>query len=110
MNSARATDAATSPSFAQIVEDIRTERARQVALWGKQEHPNGTSIKFKPLADAARNNCRAAAAGGANTWMHVMREKAWEALSTTDRVQLRAELVQVIAVGVAWIEHLDESA
>src|SRR5690606_41514446 len=73
-----------------------------------QMHPNGTSPKFKPLADSARNACRKADGQGANTWMHIMREEVWEALSETDRDRLRAELVQVIAVGVAWIECLDE--
>lgn len=104
------TEAVKTPLFDRIVGDIAQERARQEVLWGKQNHPNGTSIKFKPLADAARNNCRAAAAGGANTWMHIMREEVWEALSETDRVKLREELVQVASVAVAWIEDLDEQA
>jgi len=92
----------------RVFEDVRAERARQDQRWGKQMHPNGTSPKFKPLADSARNACRKADGQGANTWMHIMREEVWEALSETDRDRLRAELVQVIAVGVAWIECLDE--
>jgi hypothetical protein len=92
----------------QIFEDVRAERSRQDQRWGKQMHPNGTSQKFKPMADSARNACRKADAQGANTWMHIMREEVWEALSETDRERLRSELVQVVAVGVAWIECLDE--
>ena len=96
--------------FDQIVKDVADERARQTEKWGDQRHPNGTSIKFKPLADAARNNCRAADASGVNTWMHIFREEVWEALSETDRVKLREELVQVAAVAFAWIEDLDTQA
>ncbi|QJD54018.1 hypothetical protein SEA_GALACTICA_71 [Streptomyces phage Galactica] len=94
----------------QIFEDVRAERSRQDLKWGEQVHPNGTSIKFKPLADAARNACRAADANGSNTWAHIMREEFWEALSETDRDALRKELVQVVSVGVAWIECLDKQA
>lgn len=94
----------------KIFEDVRTERARQDEKWGKQRHPHGTSIKFKPLADSARNSCRAADANNTVTWMHIFREEVWEALSETDRQKLRVELVQAIAVGVAWVEHLDEDA
>ena len=99
-----------SDLFDTIITDIRAERDRQDARWGKQMHPNGTSIKFKPLADAARNACQKADANGQVTWMHIFREEAWEAMSETDRDKLRAELVQVGAVVVNWIETLDEQA
>lgn len=97
-----------SDLFDRVIEDIRAERARQDARFGKQVHPNGTSVKFKPMADSARAACRRADEAGANTWAHIFREEFWEALSETDRVKLRAELVQVVAVGVAWIECLDD--
>lgn len=100
---------ATVP-FQRIMADVAEERSRQDLRWGKQHHPNGTSMAFKPLADAARNNCRAADANGTVTWMHILREEVWEAISETDRVKLRNELIQVIAVGVAWVENLDEAA
>lgn len=95
--------------FEQIITDVAAECERQNLQWGgQQRHPNGTSVKFKPLADAARNNCRTAVENGVNTWSHVVREQMWDALSETDRVQLRAKLVRMVAAGVAWIEHLDE--
>jgi hypothetical protein len=99
-----------SDLFEKIVSDVKAERERQDARWGKQLHPNGTSIKFKPLADAARNACRAADANGMNTWGHIAREEFWEVMSETSREGLRAELVQLVAVGVAWIECLDEQS
>lgn len=94
--------------FDQIIADVREERKRQDLKFGKQRHPNGTSAKFKPLADAARNATRAAEANGQQTWANIFREEFWESLSETDRVKLRAELIQVIAVGVAWVECLDD--
>lgn len=97
-----------SDLFDRIVEDVRAERARQVEQWGKQNHPNGTSMKFKPLADSARHSCQMADASGAVTWMHISREEFFEVLAATDRADLRKELVQLIAVGMAWVENLDE--
>lgn len=97
-----------SDSFEAIVEDIRAERARQDLKFGLQRHPLGTSVKFKPLADAARKQCQAAAANGTVTWMHIAREEFWEAMSETERAALRVEWVQLIAVGVAIVEQLDE--
>ncbi|AZS06711.1 hypothetical protein HOU95_gp096 [Streptomyces phage Hiyaa] len=93
----------------RIFEDIRNERAAQDLKWGKQMHPNGTSIRFKPMADAARNATRKADANNQQTWTNILREEFWEALSETDRAALRAELIQVGAVVVAWVECLDES-
>lgn len=97
-----------SDLFDKIIADVKAERARQDSKWGKQLHPNGTSVKFKPLADAARNACRAADANGQNTWAHIAREEFWEALSETEWPRLREELIQLISVGVAWIESGDE--
>lgn len=99
-----------SDLFEKIMGDVAAERLRQDALWGAQRYPNGTSLAFKPLADAARNSCNAADANGTKTWMHIMREETWEALAETDRIKLRAELIQLITVGVRWVENLDEDA
>jgi len=97
-----------SDLFDKIVADVKAERQRQDERWGKQLHPNGTSIKFKPLADAARNACRAADGNGQNTWGHIAREEFWEVMSETEWPALRAELVQLGAVVFAWIESGDE--
>jgi len=41
------------------------------------------------------------------TWRDILYEEVLEAYVETDWSALRAELVQVAAVAVAWIEHLD---
>jgi len=97
-----------SDLFDQIMADVANERANQERLWGTQRHPNGTSITFKPLADSARNTRKAAAVKGGDTWVNIMREEVWEAFSETDRAALRNKIIQAIAVGVAWVECLDE--
>ena len=95
-------------AFEAIVEDIRAERARQDARFGKQMHPNGTSVKYKPLADSARNATRKAELEGQQTWFNITREEFWESMAETDPAALRAELIQLISVGVAWVECIDE--
>lgn len=94
--------------FETIVGDVRDERKRQDDKWGKQMHPMGTSAKFKPLADSARNSCRKADAAGANTWFHIAREEFFEMAAETDWPNLRAEAVQLAAVLFAMIECGDE--
>lgn len=94
--------------FEKIVEDIREERAAQDAKFGVQRHPNGTSPKYKPLADSARNATRKADLDGTNTWFNIGREEFWEAMAETDPRRLREELIQLISVGVAWVECIDE--
>lgn len=96
--------------FESIVEDVRAERARQDARFGTQLHPNGTSPKYKPLADAARNATRKADLDGLSTWFMIGREEFWGAMSETDPARLRAELVKLIGVGIAWVECIDKQA
>ena len=65
--------------------DIRRERQRQDDKWGKQRHPF-------------------------DTWITVLTEEVGEAAERSlkgDRAGLRKELIEVAAVAVAAIEHLD---
>ena len=94
--------------FDRIVQDVREERGRQDLQFGRQLHPNGTNVKYKPLADSARNATRKADADGQQTWFNIAREEFWESMAETDPKRLRAELIQLIAVGVAWVEAIDE--
>jgi hypothetical protein len=96
-------------AFNTIMDEVRQERARQDARFGVQDHPNGTSPQFKGLADAARNATRKAVNEQRVTWFHVLKEEFWEAMAESDRTALRAELIQVVAVGVAWIECIDRN-
>lgn len=44
------------------------------------------------------------------TWMHLVREEIAEAFCESDPTRLRAELIQVAALCVSWVEKLDQRA
>ncbi len=92
---------------ARIGGEIARERVAQVEKWGEQNHPDGTSEDNEFLALCAREAYENAAKGGALTWLDVLREETEEVAAETDPEKLRAELVQVAAVAVAWIEAID---
>jgi hypothetical protein len=91
--------------------DVAWERKSQDEKWGEQNHPNGTGV---PSMIAAAINARlvtdAHARRGKVTWADILREEFAEALAEEDPQRLRAELVQVAAVAVAWIESLDRES
>lgn len=89
------------------LDDVRQERLQQDRKWGEQNHPDGTADYFKITADAMRSVADYHAKTETLTWRHILEEEFYEALAETDPVKLRAELVQVAAVAVAWIEAID---
>lgn len=98
----------STPGVAKFAEAIDAERARQLAKFGDQRHPDGTSgHNFAKVADAARRSCQKAAQNDTLTWFHILREEFWEAMAETDPAKLRAELLQIGAVCAAWIYDLD---
>lgn len=93
-----------------ILQELWAERARQDEKYGEQNHTNGTNAKFKPMADSARNaTLRARAGGGDPSWLTVLKETMWGAGAEADPAKLRAELIKVGAVAVAWIECIDRA-
>ncbi|SOD80061.1 hypothetical protein SAMN06272781_6848 [Streptomyces sp. 1222.2] len=93
---------------AGVLAEVQAERERQDARWGEQNHPDGTGALSCVLErDKARQGCESAFQRGAGTWMHVLIEEVFEAFAEEDPAKLRAELVQVAAVAVAWIAAID---
>ena len=91
-----------------ILPEIAAERARQDAKWGEQNHPDGTgNAGDAHVARLAKSWCDNAAKRGALTYRHILDEEVQEAFAESDPAKLRAELVQVAAVAVAWIECID---
>ena len=91
-----------------VFGEIFVERERQDRKWGEQNHPDGSGQYPETIdADVAKMACQDAADGGYLTWVHILREEVAEAFAETDPVRLRAELLQVAAVAVAWIEAID---
>lgn len=90
-----------------VLREVLAERQRQDAKWGEQNHPDDTSVDDEPWADWAREDCDRAARDGKLTWRLILGEEVWEAFAETDPVKLRAELIQVAAVAVNWVEAID---
>lgn len=100
------TDAITTT--VAVLDEIREERTRQDARWGEQNWPDGTGTeKDATISRLTRQLCDAAHRAGDVTWRHILLEEVYEATAEEDLVALRAELVQVAAVAVNWIEAID---
>jgi hypothetical protein len=92
----------------RVLSEVLAERIRQDDRWGEQNHPDGTGSKHQGEAAAlARMACEDAFGSGYGSWCHVLFEETWEALAESDPARLRAELLQVAAVAVAWVEAID---
>ena len=91
-----------------FAEAIDAERARQLAKFGDQKHPDGTgTLEQQKYAETARRWCQDAFGAGYGTWADILDEEVAEAKAERDPAKLRAELVQVAAVCAAWIWDLD---
>jgi predicted house-cleaning noncanonical NTP pyrophosphatase (MazG superfamily) len=100
-------DAGMPGSLATVLGDIARERAAQEAMWGVQEFPDGTGWEYASDAERAKAACRTAWSDGELTWRHILTEEFFEAMAESDPGPLRAELVQVAAVAVKWVQALD---
>lgn len=94
-------------SMRTVYGEVAEERIRQDRRWGEQNHPNGTGRHHRREADVVREDCEEAFAGGYGTWRHILAEEVAEAMAEEHPERLRAELVQVAAVAVAWVEAID---
>lgn len=103
---------------ARVLEEVSHERAAQDAKWGEQNHPNGTGDDrhllcdvalptYGTLASRARTVTDAHARQGNLTYADILMEEVGEGLAEGDPRRLRAELIQVAAVAVAWVEKID---
>lgn len=92
-----------------VLREVLTERARQDAKWGEQNHPDGTGYAYlRDRSDIARRECDSEFAAGNGSWRLILREEYREALAAApDSPELREELIQVAAVAVAWVEAID---
>lgn len=110
-----------------VLCEVAAERERQHLKFGQQDHPDGTGCYAvaeggdirhdrslgavrRDRAEEAKRACDAAAQEDRLTYRHILEEEWHEARAEDDRGRLRAELVQVAAVAVAWIEKLDREA
>ncbi|HEY0936018.1 MAG TPA: hypothetical protein VGD91_20035 [Trebonia sp.] len=99
----------TAEQLGTTLADVAAERCRQERRWGPQNHPDGTgpTPQRTLLRDQTRTHVNTAIDTGTRTWLKVLTEEVNEAACEDDPGLLRAELVQVAAVTVAWIEAID---
>jgi len=91
-----------------IFGEINAERFRQIAKFGEQHREDGTGGPvMQSEADRMRSACDYLARNGGADWRAVLLEEVYEAVAEEDQGKLRAELTQVAAVCVAWIEDID---
>jgi len=97
-----------TPRLTGVLAEVAAERAAQDARWGEQNHPDGTGNKSQQdQAERAREWCQSAFGSGYGTWSDILAEEVAEANAERDPARLRAELIQVAAVAVAWAEAID---
>jgi hypothetical protein len=111
------TNPVADPATFAVLIEVAEERGRQDAKWGRQDHADGTGpdetnqvrfcVTMGEAADFARWRTDLAARHDAPTFADLLTEEAFEALAEADPAALRAELVQVAAVAVCWIEAID---
>ena len=105
------------PLWTQVLD----ERARQDKKWGEQNHPNGTGPRVslgtfgankyaESIAAWAKVRTELAREEGELSWRHILMEEVMEAFAAPDTDALRAELIQVMATALAWIECIDRRA
>lgn len=102
-----------------VLADVRAERARQFARYGTNENLlDGTGPQVEWLGDVGgsasdiegylRKNYEAHEAEyGSPTFRHLVAEEVAEAFQENNPSRLRAELLQVAALAVSWIEKID---
>lgn len=90
-----------------VFADVEDERVHQHARWGQQDLPDGTGLfGDDKQRDAAQAWCRLRATAGKLDFRAVLSEEVYEAFAETDDERLEAELIQVAAVAVQWVEAI----
>ena len=100
----------SNDSYPVLIE-IFGERHNQDLKWGEQNHPDGTGPErlrqIISRRDAAKTICDREHKAGHGTWEQILTEEYLEVLAESDPELLRAELIQLAAVAVEWVEHID---
>lgn len=102
-------------SVAEVLREVADERRRQEEKWGEQNHPDvlpGWHVDDFgiPTQEQAKRVTDVRAERGTLAYADILIEELCEAVEAAcegDKGELRAELIQVAAVAVAWVEKLD---
>lgn len=92
----------------RVLNEVAGERLQQHARFGEQNLPSGTGGKhWRRFLATARETCETRFAACDGSFLVLLAEEVAEAFVESDSAALRAELVQVAALTVQWIEALD---
>ena len=110
VGSRRALTIATKHGDQSHLPDGTGPRVRLEAMAGNA-FGLGMDLRADDLARWAKARCKAASqnegGNGTITYEHILTEEWAEALAESDPAALRAELIQLAAVAVQWVETLD---
>lgn len=89
--------------------EVWAEENAALIKFGRQyDVPDGTGYAWqKQEAELTRMACQSAFATGDGTWHAILHEEVAEAFAESDPARLRAELIQVAAVALRWIDAID---
>jgi hypothetical protein len=91
-----------------VLTEVFAERQRQLAKWGNQTHlEDGVSLGTAWRASSeeqCKNICEVAGELGTLSWELIFNEEVAEVLAAKTVEDRCAELVQLAAVCVAWVE------
>lgn len=90
---------------------VKAELQKIRDKWGQSipEGGSGTHIKYKAVADLAKQLTDMCRGTKDQTWLNILAEEVYEAFAETETEPLVAELIQVIAVCVRWIETIENA-
>jgi hypothetical protein len=104
-------EAASAGRTAAVLDEVAAELRRAEAKFPDQHLPDGGGDpRWAELRDAQRAKTDRKLADGTATWLDVVLEETYEAFAEVDPVLLRAELVQVAAMAIRWINDIDQRA
>ena len=109
-----------------IYDEVEEERERQDEAWGEQNHPSVGSVMEAedcpaewaakmyelPTARRAQYLCDRAADKDQMTWAHIAVEEMAESIEAAAEGRMddcKTELIQTVAVCVAWIESIERT-
>ena len=102
-------------AMSKVIAEVIQERQRQHAKWGEQ---NLESFELSQPLYSQREKLRARrhwndehnSDGKPLTFKAILEEEFLEVICERDPARLRAELLQVAAVAIQWVEKLDREA
>lgn len=95
----------------KVLAEVRAERRAQYEKWGQQDRPSlpvDFDISMAKLNErVAKSMVETASALGTLSFHDILFEEIHEAVASENEEDMRAELIQVAATAVAWVEAID---